>query len=168
MKFVPGSHVSRFAKKVREYTSNELSESVVWLIGRYGRVVQCAECGVKSGTLLILNHYYGCSYWKDPNHADLKLRVYDESDGRFFFGSFGPGKVVGMFKPFAKVDSGSMGSFGAGPCVVCAVRDPQYHSTWMSHLDSVNFLSQLRALFGSLPKDRRAEGSKTRSLSLWR
>lgn len=125
---------------------------------------------MKSGTLLVLNHSYGCSYWKDPCHADLKLRVYDESVSRFFVDSSGPGKVVGMLDFFKKVDSGTMGSFGAGPCVVCAVRDPQSHSTWMSHLDTASFLSKFHALVESLPKDRSLDlylcGGDANSLNL--
>ncbi len=104
--------------------------------GPYGPIVRCASCNVRSGTLLVISHKGDCPYW--VSQATPIIRYYDPDFGFFTPWSWsGPDVTIGMFEPPRKIESGTIGTFGAGPCIIVGVHNEDTNDTWMVHLDAM-------------------------------
>jgi hypothetical protein len=99
--------------------------------------IQCKQCLARSGTNMIIEHYYNCKY------AIPQLR------GPFEYGKMqsstvqiDPDLSEGVLqREYAEINKDSkikwIGSVGAGPCVIVCVRDPITTRTVLAHIDSI-------------------------------
>jgi hypothetical protein len=119
--------------------------------GEYGLIVYCIECGEKSGTFLIITHRRECQYWR--SQMTPEVRYYDEALQNWNLISYtGPDTTVGMFEPAVSIRAGTIGSFGAAPCVIVGVRNEETGETHLVHLDACTGDPMLRMLMRALPR----------------
>lgn len=98
-------------------------------------IIGCKVCNSLSGSWLQISHKPGCLY-RAPNPPTLRFTA--TSDSKF---TNPPEKIVSMFQPPLTVNAsmmqGSIGSFGAGPCIILAFHRPDTRETTMVHLDAL-------------------------------
>lgn len=96
-------------------------------------IIRCLLCNGKSGTLKLIAHHYKCKY--ASQYKDDRIRYSIVTTPPFYPKSNSIFPV--MQREYIVTNEDIIGSFGAGPCIIVAMRCPTTKKTMLAHIDAL-------------------------------
>lgn len=119
-------------------------------------VMKCKICGCQGGSSMNVPHYYNCKYSPvKTKKQDTVMYIPDNLKNLIVYPKSNSIFPVMQRELAESTDKYSIiGTFGAGPCIIVAMRDPKNKKTMLAHIDSLT-KNPLRDFFVSFEESKK-------------